>query len=179
MTATHKDRAKLLDKVLRNGIINGMRFAGENVFVAQTLIQELSGLVEEMGIWAARHLKEVVPLLADVLGSPFGTTFVPLLVAAARTLGVVVRVCWVRIAAYGVEVLRGVTVCWRRVVEEEEEKGGSVGEGLAGVKEELRGVVRVLRAAVEGDEDSAEGRIAALEKDIVGADPRLAGLFEV
>lgn len=174
---TQKEKAKLLDKVIRDGILNGMRFAGERVYVAQTLMVELSIVIEEMGIWAVRHLKEILQLLADILSNPFGTTFTPLLLEAVKTLKTVVRVCWVRITPYVPEVLRGLTICWRRIAEEEEQKG--VVTGTEEVKLELREAIKVLRAAVKDDTDGTGDRIAVLEEEVITADSRLAGLFAV
>ena len=51
------ERLRLLDRVLREGIIQGYSTAGENVKIAELLMLKLSDLVNEMGIWSAKHLK--------------------------------------------------------------------------------------------------------------------------
>lgn len=176
---TGKERAKLLDKLIRDGILRGMQFGGENVHVATTLMELLSLVVGAMGIWSARHLKELVPMLSDVMSSPFGTTYIPLLASTVGALKSILRACWIRISPWVAEVLRGVCVCWNRIGEEEAEKGVDLkeSEGVVGIKTELRVVVMMLRNSVEGDEGGAGERMKELERGIVGADGRLAGLF--
>lgn len=175
---TQKDRAKLLDKLVRDGIVRGMQFGGESVTVATALMEALGLVVGAMGVWAVRHLKVVVPMVADVLGSPFGTTYVPLLEAAVGALKVVLRVCWVRVGPWVPEVLRGVCACWNRVGEEEREKGVVFsGRGdVVALKKGLREVVEMLRAVMKGEEGEG-GKLEGLEIEAVGADGRLKELF--
>lgn len=175
---TQKDRAKLLDKLVRDGIVRGMQFGGESVTVATALMEALGLVVGAMGVWAVRHLKVVVPMVADVLGSPFGTTYVPLLEAAVGALKVVLRVCWVRVGPWVPEVLRGVCACWNRVGEEEGEKGVVFsGRGdVVALKKGLREVVEMLRAVMKGEEGEG-GKLEGLEMEAVGADGRLKELF--
>ena len=50
-------RRQLLDRLLRSGIFKGYVYAGEYVKVADLLIRKLSDIVNEMGLWSAKHLK--------------------------------------------------------------------------------------------------------------------------
>lgn len=50
-------RLNCLNKVMREGIFKGYAHAGENVHVAEMLLQQTVILIEEMGIWCAKHLK--------------------------------------------------------------------------------------------------------------------------
>ena len=54
---TREMRLKFLDKMMREGIFKGYTHAGEKVRVAEILLQQMVMLVEEMGIWCAKHLK--------------------------------------------------------------------------------------------------------------------------
>lgn len=178
---TRKERAKFLDKLIRDGILRGMQFGGENIRVATTLMELLPTIVDAMGIWSARHLKELIPMLSDVLSSPFGTTYIPLLVSAVGALKSILRTCWVRISPWVAEVLKGVCMCWNRLVEEEAEKGGEFKErgDVVEIKMELKGVVVMLRSAVEGDEGDMGEQMKELEGQITSADERLVSLFYV
>ena len=51
-----KERSKLLSEILRNGVFQGMTYAGEHVAMVEKFAQESVKLVEEMGIYAVSHL---------------------------------------------------------------------------------------------------------------------------
>lgn len=178
---TRKARAKLLDKVIRDGILRGMQYGGENAKVATTLMELLATVVDQMEIWTARHLKELVPMISNVLSSPFGTTYIPLLTSAANALKSILRTCWVRISPWVAEMLRGLCACWNRIGEEETEKGAEFKEreSVVGIKRDLREVVMMLRKAVEGDEEGAGESMEALKGEITSVDRRLASLFDL
>lgn len=50
-------RARLLDKIIREGIFSTYSHVGEYPGIMEILLQEAGGLVQEMGIYAVRHLK--------------------------------------------------------------------------------------------------------------------------
>ena len=50
-------RLRALDKVLRMGVLKGYAHAGENVSIGTLLIANGGRLVEEMGVYAVKHLK--------------------------------------------------------------------------------------------------------------------------
>lgn len=50
-------RIKALDKILRNGILKGYALAGEHVKLAELLVNEMTVLVNELGIESVKHLK--------------------------------------------------------------------------------------------------------------------------
>lgn len=178
---TRKARAKLLDMLIRDGILRGMQYGGENIHVATTLMELLSTIVDQMEIWSARHLKELIPMISDVLSSPFGTTYIPLLASTVGALKSILRTCWIRISPWVAEVLRGVCACWNRIGDEEAEKGTEFKErgGVVGIKRDLREVIMMLRNAVEGDEGDAGERMKVLEGEIRNVDKRLVSLFDV
>ncbi len=53
----HAARVKALDRVLRNGIINGYTHAGDHVKIAELLVHQTTRLINEMGTEFVRHLK--------------------------------------------------------------------------------------------------------------------------
>jgi hypothetical protein len=50
-------RMSLLDKVVRDGFIQGMMFGGDKLKVAEVQLEALNRLVKEMGIYFVKHLK--------------------------------------------------------------------------------------------------------------------------
>ena len=58
------DRAHLLDKLVRDGVIYGMMFAGDKLQIAQVELEALDLLVREMGIYFVKHLKVRVSSLS-------------------------------------------------------------------------------------------------------------------
>lgn len=50
-------RRKHLDKIVRQGILQGYYHANEHVKITDLLVGQISVLVEEMGIWTVKHLK--------------------------------------------------------------------------------------------------------------------------
>lgn len=42
---------------MREGIFKGYAHAGEKVHIAELLVKQMAILIDEMGIWCAKHLK--------------------------------------------------------------------------------------------------------------------------
>lgn len=55
-----KQMMKGLDKIMRDGVFRAYAHAGENVRIAKLLIEEMTSLINEMGIETAKHLKVVI-----------------------------------------------------------------------------------------------------------------------
>lgn len=50
-------RCKALDRILRYGVLKGYSHAGENVRIAELLMEQVVDLVIEMGVASVKHLK--------------------------------------------------------------------------------------------------------------------------
>ena len=50
-------KIKALDKVLREGVVKGYAQAGEYVRIAELLVNEMTELVERLGVESVKHLK--------------------------------------------------------------------------------------------------------------------------
>ncbi|KAF2083294.1 hypothetical protein K490DRAFT_52041 [Saccharata proteae CBS 121410] len=156
-------RAKLLDRILRHGILFSFAHAGmDHARLATTLCHHLRILIQELGIESVKHLSSLIPLLSNVLSEPLGSLHPPLLAGAARALQEVMLNAWPRVGDWRGEVLKGVCVCWV----------GLRGEGVAEVEKELRMVVQVLERAT-GEEVGLREEMEALLR----ADERLKELF--
>ncbi|KAI9836640.1 MAG: hypothetical protein M1819_001274 [Sarea resinae] len=167
--AQRGEKALFLDAVLRDGFLRGYAHGGDHVRVAEVLLTQLVPLLDELAVYSVRHLHDLVTLLArDVLDAPFGSAYPPLLLAAATALQALVRNAWPRVAGHRAEILVGVTGCWLRIFEEQEDEGPEKGvgrkkktgheAGLDETKKALMDTVVLLRAAVlASDSDCGEG----------------------
>lgn len=52
-----EERARFLDKIMRQGILQGYIHCSENTKIVQVLMEEGELLVKRMGIYAVKHLK--------------------------------------------------------------------------------------------------------------------------
>ena len=52
-----KSKNKVLDRMMRTGILSGLAHSGEFVKLATCLLKKLDLMTVEMGIWSAKHLK--------------------------------------------------------------------------------------------------------------------------
>ncbi|KAK4975633.1 hypothetical protein LTR28_009066 [Elasticomyces elasticus] len=166
LAAASRPRAKLLDALIRKGILPAYTHCSSNPRIVAVLLHNLAPILSALGVDAVKHLKHVVPTLSAVLGHPLGSAHLPTLLAAVRALQAVVLNCWPRMGAWRGEVLKGLGLCWVRVCE------GGEGEGVAVLKAEIGRVVRMLGDAVGGEWD-----VEAEFGVVVGGDERAGGLF--
>lgn len=50
-------RAALMDRIVREGFEKGVVYAGEKVEIVEVLVDGLDKVVEDMGVWAVKHLQ--------------------------------------------------------------------------------------------------------------------------
>jgi Tti2 family len=55
-------KLKLLDRTMRQGVLQGFLYSRDNVHVSQLLVEEADTLICRMGIHAVKHLKVRLPL---------------------------------------------------------------------------------------------------------------------
>ena len=55
-------RARLLDKLVRDGVIYGMMFQGDKLEVACVELESLALIINEMGIFFVKHLQVIYTL---------------------------------------------------------------------------------------------------------------------
>ena len=104
-----------------------------------------------------------------------GTTYPPLLLAAAKTLQVILLNAWPRLALHKAEVLRGLTLCWCKIAEEEEEGKESLQE-LEPIKLVLTDNFRLLNAVLDR-EGKGDGDLQAEVQMLLERDSHLKGLL--
>ena len=57
-----KKRVRLLDMLLRDGVLTGYSHAGEHISLAEFLLRQSSCVVDRMGVHAVKHLKVCIVL---------------------------------------------------------------------------------------------------------------------
>ena len=135
---TSDNRSRFLDKLVRKGIIYGLSHAGENVKVAQTLLDQLGRITLSLGIESVKHLKALLPMLSRYLTDPLGPVSPPLLLSAAKAMQSLILSSWPRISFHRFEILRALAICWVHVSDMEYQHG---------LKRELREAAAMLKAA--------------------------------
>lgn len=162
-------KVKMTTKYIRHGVLHGMLLAGQFPLLATCMVTHLETLINEEGIDSVRHLKEVVPLLYDILGDPFALAHPPLLLSATKTLQTVVLNAWPRMEGWKGNLLGSLCRIWIRIIEE-----GRDQENLLQLQESLQDTVLILDAALKKAEgDGLEADAATL----IAADDTVADLF--
>jgi Tti2 family len=165
ISADRDTRQTFLDLLMRHGILASYTHASENIKISIFLLTQASDIVSDMGIYSAKYLQQLLPLLHNVLTNPFGTASPDLLLSALGLMKTLVEVCWPRIQeVWWVECLRGCVGCWMVVCEDER---ADADEELERVKRKLQEFM-VLLAGVVGEEfSSAQARLVIEEEDLV------------
>ncbi|TGZ84860.1 hypothetical protein EX30DRAFT_337319 [Ascodesmis nigricans] len=177
-------RAALLDRIVREGFVKGMVYAGEKLELVEVLVNGLNSVIEDMGVWAVRHLQAVLPLLSEILGNPFGTTYLPLLHKTLQAEQTAICTCWPRLSEHVPELLHGISACWAQILEDEQvpRMNQTKKQDLDALKTELRKTAAMVEAVMialeksEGNEASA--RWHEIKRSVIEVDPGFEGLFE-
>ncbi|KAI9756044.1 MAG: RNA-binding ATPase activator esf2 [Chaenotheca gracillima] len=132
------DRSHYLSAILRSCIFAAHAHCPESTYprITTLLCWELRDIVIEMGPSTTRHLKDIIPLLIEILNNPFGTASPEMLEAAAQALKQVLLRAWARASRWRGEVLMGLVGCWMHVLDEEQNS-----RGRGGTKSTLTGEV--------------------------------------
>jgi tRNA nucleotidyltransferase/poly(A) polymerase len=167
-------RQKSLDTILRKAILQPYSHAGEHVRISQTLLSHLPSILQTMGIDSIKYLKDLLPLLSNILSDPFGPAHPPLLLEAARATESVILNAWPRISNWRGEVLKGVTVCWIRL----DEEGGEINKRtLQELRKEFKTIIDMVKYVVKAQESSEKTCQEEMDK-LMGADGRLKELLD-
>jgi tRNA nucleotidyltransferase (CCA-adding enzyme) len=156
---------KLLDEVIRKGILMTFTYCPEHAKISTVTTQNLAVILNSLGLDSIKHLSSILPMLSSILTHPFVTASPPLLLSSVKALQAVVLNCWPRMYVYKAEVLKCVVVPWIRMLEESDGEWGEV-------KEECRNVVKMLRDAL-----AENGEVETEVEELVNVDGRLEALF--
>lgn len=195
-------RTKFVMGILRKGFLAGFAHSGSNVHIAPTLLSHLPPILSALGIDSVVHLKDLVPMLSNILADPFAPASPELVSTALKAYKAVISNAWPRIWFWRGEILRGVCTLWLRILEEEcmstdtaeqdfEEKPPKrqiaprkeqveLAVELEGVQAQLKDIVYGLDRAVLANKDPEENLREVWPRELVDlmeADDELTELF--
>ncbi|EMR63764.1 putative trna nucleotidyltransferase protein [Eutypa lata UCREL1] len=175
-TATFtQGQQKLLDRLVREGILVGYHHASEHVRIVELLCYQLRCIVNWMGILTVKYLKNLIPMVTEIMTEPFGTQYPPGLSSAIRLLQAILRTCWPRIPHYCNEIIKALMVCWLNVEEEEEGLFPSGGPDAAQLQGEMTKTAGMLAAVMKAADLDMDERVSPLIK----TEPQLGKLFKL
>ncbi|KAI0486519.1 hypothetical protein F4859DRAFT_528235 [Xylaria cf. heliscus] len=162
---------KLLDKIVREGIMTGYHHAKGHVQLVDLFCQTLGRLVDGMGIISVKYLKDMIPMISEILVDPFGTQYPPTLLSAIRLLQAVLRTCWPRVPYYCNEIIKISMLSWLNI--EEEDSFPTKEPTKAELKQQLIKTVEALCAIMAAAKLDMSDRV----RPLITKDPQLRSLF--
>ncbi|RWA13045.1 hypothetical protein EKO27_g2072 [Xylaria grammica] len=162
---------KLFDKLVREGIMVGYHHAKQHIRLVEFFCQTLRRLVIGMGILSVKYLKDIVPMISEILVDPFGTKYPPVLLSATHLLQAVLQTCWPRMPHYCNEIIKIAMLCWLNI--EDEESFPPNKPTKAELKLQLTKAIEMLSAIMAAAKQDMSDRVCPL----IAKDPQLRGLF--
>lgn len=178
-------RTNSLEKVLMDGIFKGYAHAGENVRIAELLVQKMIDLVRELGIEVVKYskvlpchqsplgiangsLKHIFPLLSEILSRPFATAYPPLLQISLQAIQVLVVIIWPRVKYHRSKLLEGLAICWLSIEDE-----ATQSEYLHRIQANIKHTVKLVTSVLTVNSNVAEDY-----QRLIDCDSRLQNLLE-
>lgn len=178
-------RINSLEKILIDGIFKGYAHAGENVRIAELLVQKMITLVRELGIEVVKYskvltcphsplgianglLKHIFPLLSEILSGPSATAYPPLLQTSLHAIQVLVVTIWPRVKYHRSRLLQGLAICWLSI-EDEATQSECLNRIQANIKHTVKLVTSVL---------GVNSNLADDYRKLIDCDSRLQNLLE-
>ncbi|KAI1499362.1 hypothetical protein F5X99DRAFT_419961 [Biscogniauxia marginata] len=166
-----EEQRKLLDRIVREGIMTGYHHAKEHVRLVSLFCENLRYLVDGIGILAVKYLKEFIPMVSEILTDPFGTKHPPSLLSATKLLQAILCSCWPRVPRYFNEIVKMLMLCWLNVEDEDAFPDG--GPSRTQLKDELTRTSQMLSAIMKAAESDMSERVSPL----IEKEPQLRNLF--
>ncbi|KAL2023969.1 hypothetical protein VTK56DRAFT_204 [Thermocarpiscus australiensis] len=150
---------RLLDKMLREGVLMAYFHAREHVRIVDVLCRQTATILNQMGIHAVKHLKDVVPMLSAIMTEPFATAAPDTLLSAVRALQAVLANCWPRIPAspWQDEIINALVLCWLHLADHDRPD-----PSLNLLEQELLTSAKVLAAVLKTGEINLTEHVAPL-----------------
>lgn len=134
------------------------------------LLNQLQIVVQELGIYTIKYLQEIISVVCTTLVNPFGTAYIPLLLAAVSAARAVILNAHPRIWRFRGELLAAFCECWFHVCEDAENI-----KDVTPAKEDLRNLKKLLQGAVYLLKMAVDAAINAdSENDLDGTQTNLA-----
>lgn len=170
----HRNKRQLLDRVLRDGVLDGYQHASQHAKVVETLLNYSILIINSLGIYATKHLRSLLSMITSVMTDPFALAHPPTVLAAAKAENALICNCWPRFlqSDHDKQVVLNVGICWLALVENESASTSSCEAAIA-LDQELRLTSAMLRSLWGRQGMNPPGKLAkAIEQE-----PRLGILF--
>ncbi|KAK6827627.1 hypothetical protein PG987_010968 [Apiospora arundinis] len=175
---------KLLDRIIREGILTGYFHAKNHIKLTVVFCEKLAYAVNGMGILSVKYLKDILPMISEVMTNPFGTKHPQSVLSATQLLQAILRCCWPRISGYQTEIVRILTVCWLNIADEDT---WPTADKAAPTRSELESQLAkaaellssIMRKNAQEGQDEPSVTLAELVVPLIKKEPLLASLFPV
>ncbi|UNI20373.1 hypothetical protein JDV02_006467 [Purpureocillium takamizusanense] len=172
----HRFKKNVLDKVLRDGILQGYYHAVEYATIVEILLHSAASVVSCLGLSSVRHLQGLLDMAESTMTDPFAVAYPPAIEAAINLLCSIMWHCWPRMSgqAHGPRVIRAAAVCWLNLQDQEQHENELMSAGDRQLlQDRLRNLARLLMAAWGEQKPGMGQKISeAMKKE-----PRLTALF--
>ncbi|KAM7186884.1 mitochondrial CCA tRNA nucleotidyltransferase [Rhypophila sp. PSN 637] len=190
-TTSKEKEHKLLDRVLREGVFPAYFHAKEHVRIVEVLCQQTVLVLQQMGIHAVKHLKDLILMISTIMTNPFAPLSPSTLVAAIKALQATLAICWPRLCAspWQDETLNALVMCWLNVHDfEQDQPQPKTSNQTAEIKQQLTVSASALNAVLKTragaaatsdpqQDEQAEDPLDEIISPLVSKEPLLAGLF--
>ncbi|KAH8879445.1 poly A polymerase C-terminal region-like protein [Thozetella sp. PMI_491] len=163
-----KDRDRLLDKIIREGIFTAYLHAKDHVRIVELLFRQTVLVVGMMGINSVKHLKDLIPMVSSVMTDPFAASSSPTLLAAIAALQAILSNAWPRISdgPWKDEILKTLVITWLNVQEDPKPAEDRIAAELIKTTNMLSTITK-----------TAHSSLVSHAAPLVSKDPTLAPLF--
>lgn len=167
---------KALQRVLRDGVLQGLESARNCANIVTVLLKYMGGIIERMGVHTVKYLKvcvslslawkllielpkDIIPILSSILIDPFSCAQTTMLVETLRTLQVVILNGWPRVnqPVYCLELIMSVSLCWINTRNELQERrlGSEIEASLRDIVREILAVGNLMSACMNAADSTA------------------------
>ncbi|KAI8370530.1 uncharacterized protein BYT42DRAFT_582752 [Radiomyces spectabilis] len=134
-----KERLTMFEKIMTEGIIVGLMYAGHKIKVLPILLQPIARLYKELRAIGVRYLKITLLAIGDALmihpnqnfaSEKLDEDIVRLHESAIAALAEVIRQCWPRILHYRGSILKALANAWLNYYDSQDENAATIRDGL-------------------------------------------------
>lgn len=176
--ASSTSRAKLLDKMLREGVFSAYFHAKEHIRIVEVLLIHTAKILDEMGVQGVKHLKDLIPMHSEIMTNPFAALAPSTLSAAISCLQATIKTCWPRLStpAYQSELIKMLVVCYLTIHDDKDKLGT---EQFEAIEADLTQTASMLTIATKscGSSEGQDRDLSEKVAPLVAKEPLLAKLF--
>ncbi|ROW07998.1 hypothetical protein VPNG_06114 [Cytospora leucostoma] len=174
--ASSTPRAKLLDKMLREGVFSAYFHAKEHIRIVEVLLVHTARILGVMRVEGVKHLKDLIPMYSEIMTNPFAALAPPTLSAAISCLQATIANCWPRLTTptYQSEVIKMLVMCYLTVHDDKDKLDSEQFAAIEAALVQTASMLTIATKSCGGSEGQVLGeRIAPL----ITKEPLLANLF--